>query len=154
MFFSKAFAVSLSILFLSFEIDAYCEIDADCGGRGSSGSWCRDCTVSRWSGWSDCSVQCGTSGYMTRTRWIETSASSCGRCPYRLSETSSCNRYCYNGGTLRYSYCSCRSGYQGTCCGSGKLENCVALLFTSLNCLLVGFVSFLFHLFFQYIYFF
>lgn len=83
----------------------------------------RDCTVSQWSSWSSCSHRCGNSGTSYRDRTKLTQEAHGGRCPYHLHETEACNRgNCQNGGTPRSGYCSCRSGYGGTCCGNGKHE--------------------------------
>ena len=82
----------------------------------------RNCLVSSWSAWSACSQQCGTSGSQRRARSITVSASCGGSCPYHLSERRACNRAnCRNGGTPHSRSCSCRPGYQGTCCERGKI---------------------------------
>ena len=81
----------------------------------------RDCTVNGWSSWSACTHLCGNSGTMTRTRRVLTSQSCSGTCPYNLRETIPCNRgHCQNGGTPQNRYCSCRTGYTGTCCARGE----------------------------------
>ena len=72
-----------------------------------------------WSSWSSCSRRCGSSGTKRRTRKISTSCSSYisqSQCSGSSSDTASCGRYCYNGGYLMSTYCSCRSGYRGECC--------------------------------------
>ncbi|XP_078343057.1 uncharacterized protein LOC144628816 [Oculina patagonica] len=77
----------------------------------------RTCQVSSWSTWSPCSHQCGTSGTYTRKRTITVAASCGGPCPFPLSQTRPCNRgKCQNAGTPTSKGCSCRPGYQGTCC--------------------------------------
>lgn len=92
----------------------------------------RNCQVGSWSSWSACSHQCGTSGTQRRTR-SKTVVEACGgTCPYPLDENRACNRdACKNSGTPHSSGCSCRPGYRGTCCESGKLKN--ARLITKTN---------------------
>ena len=83
----------------------------------------RDCSVSSWSGWSSCSWPCGLSGVRRRSRYVTSSAINCGTCPYSFSQTESCNRdasLCKHGSTRNYRGCTCRAGWTGTCCGTGK----------------------------------
>ena len=82
----------------------------------------RDCVVTQWSGWSACSHRCGNSGTQKRTRTQSSAAACGGKCPYVFDETRGCNRNaCPNGGTPQNGYCSCRTGYRGTCCELGEL---------------------------------
>ena len=83
----------------------------------------RDCSVSSWSGWSSCSWPCGLSGVKRRSRYITISAVNCGTCPYSFSESQNCNRepsLCLHGSIRNYRGCTCRAGWTGTCCGTGK----------------------------------
>lgn len=82
----------------------------------------RNCQVGSWSSWGACSHQCGTSGTQRRSR-SKTVVETCGgTCHYPLTQNRACNRdACKNSGTPHSSGCSCRPGYQGTCCESGKL---------------------------------
>ena len=86
-------------------------------GRRSPSCHRRDCTVSQWSTWGHCSHRCGNSGIQSRHR-IKTRDESCGgQCHYVFTQSRSCNRNaCRNGGTPQESYCSCPSGWTGTCC--------------------------------------
>lgn len=83
----------------------------------------RNCQVGSWSSWGACSRQCGTSG--TQSRWrSKTVVETCGgTCHYPLNQNRACNRdACKNSGTPHSSGCSCRPGYRGTCCESGKFK--------------------------------
>ena len=81
----------------------------------------RDCSVSQWNSWSACSHQCGTSGNQRRTRTKTVQQTCNGRCPYVFNEVRACNRdNCKNLGTPTSSGCSCRPGFKGICCESGK----------------------------------
>ena len=84
----------------------------------------RNCQVGSWSSWSACSHQCGTRGTQRRSR-SKTVVEACGgTCHYPLDQNRACNRdACKNSGTPHSSGCSCRPGYRGTCCESGKLKN-------------------------------
>ena len=80
-----------------------------------------NCRVGSWSVWRSCSHRCGTSGTQNRTRQKTFSAQCGGQCPYQLVVTRSCNRgNCHNGGTPNSGGCSCRLGYEGTCCEKGE----------------------------------
>ena len=80
-----------------------------------------NCQVGSWSVWSSCSHHCGTSGTQNRRRQKTSSAQCGGQCPYHLVETQACNRgNCHNGGTPNSGGCSCRLGYEGTCCEKGE----------------------------------
>ena len=82
----------------------------------------RDCTLSTWTSWSSCNHQCGTSGTRSRTRHRLVHEAHGGSCRGPFWESEVCNRgLCQNGGTPWSGYCSCRPGYQGTCCGKGVL---------------------------------
>ena len=60
-------------------------------------------------------------GSQRRTRAQTFPASSGGSCPYTFDQTRACSRdKCQNGGTPHSSSCSCRSGYQRTCCEGGN----------------------------------
>ena len=127
MYAYKALVVSLFILLLSTETELWRRRRRR---RRPPPCPVRDCILSSWSNWSGCTHQCGNSGTMTRTKTIDTYPSCGGRsCPYPLSDSPKrCNRdKCRNGGTPRYGYCSCRPGYQGTCCEAGELQSCGAL---------------------------
>ena len=92
----------------------------------------RDCSVSSWSGWSSCSWPCGLSGVKRRSRYVTISKLNCGTCPYSLSETKACNRearLCLHGSTRNSRGCTCRPGWTGTCCGTGKSARCDQSLF-------------------------
>ena len=86
----------------------------------------RNCQVGSWSSWSACSHQCGTSGTQRRSR-SKTVVEACGgTCHYPLTQNRACNRdACKNSGTPHSSGCSCRPGYRGTCCESGKLKKLI-----------------------------
>ena len=80
-----------------------------------------NCQVGSWSVWSSCSHHCGTSGTQNRRRQKTSSAQCGGQCPYYLVVTRPCNRdNCHNGGTPNSGGCSCRLGYEGTCCEKGE----------------------------------
>ena len=80
-----------------------------------------NCKVGSWSVWSSCSHPCGTNGTQNRTRQKTFSAQCGGQCPYHLVVTRSCNRgNCHNGSTPNSGGCSCRLGYEGTCCEKGE----------------------------------
>ena len=80
-----------------------------------------NCRVGSWSAWSTCSHHCGTSGTQNRRRQKTSSAQCGGQCPYHLVVTRPCNRdNCHNGGTPNSGGCSCRLGYEGTCCEKGE----------------------------------
>lgn len=83
----------------------------------------RNCQVGSWSSWSACSHQCGTSGTQSRRR-SKTVVEACGgTCHYPLNQNRACNRNaCQHSGTPHSTGCSCRPGYGGTCCESGKLK--------------------------------
>lgn len=83
----------------------------------------RNCQVGSWSSWSACSHQCGTSGTQSRRR-SKTVVEACGgTCHYPLDQNRACNRdACQHSGTPHSTGCSCRPGYGGTCCESGKLK--------------------------------
>ena len=98
-----------------------------------------DCTVSEWSAWSGCSVECG-SGERTRTRTIVTDAS-CGgvECP-PLSESEACNGdvcavicgsavctpegVCLDGECFT-TYPHCETGEYGIAANSGGVNVCI-----------------------------
>lgn len=88
----------------------------------------RNCQVGSWSSWGACSRQCGTSGTQSRRR-SKTVVETCGgTCHYPLSQNRACNRdACKNSGTPHSSGCSCRPGFRGTCCESGKLKKISAV---------------------------
>ncbi|XP_019646144.1 PREDICTED: uncharacterized protein LOC109486690 [Branchiostoma belcheri] len=72
------------------------------------------CQLGVWGSWSTCSAPCGNSGEKTRYRTnyccngIEGASSQ--------SQSSSCNRFCYNSGTPVGNGCFCTSQYEGRCC--------------------------------------
>ena len=114
----KAIFVALSILLLFTETNP-------CAGS-------RDCSVSSWSGWGSCSWPCGLSGVKRRSRYVTISAVKCGNCPYSLRQTATCNREawrCLHGSTRNSRGCTCRPGWTGTCCGTGKSARCDQSLF-------------------------
>ena len=80
-----------------------------------------NCQVGSWSVWSSCSHHCGTSGTQNRRRQKTSTAQCGGQCPSHLVEMRLCNRdNCHNGGTPNSGGCSCRLGYEGTCCEKGE----------------------------------
>ena len=80
-----------------------------------------NCQVGSWSAWSSCSHHCGTSGTQNRRRQKTSTAQCGGQCPSHLVEMRLCNRdNCHNGGTPNSGGCSCRLGYEGTCCEKGE----------------------------------
>lgn len=81
----------------------------------------RNCDVSSWSGWSDCTSRCGNTGMKARTR-SKTVGESCGGvCPYQLRQSHGCNRdACQNGGQPANGYCRCSAEFAGTCCENGE----------------------------------
>lgn len=50
-----------------------------------------NCTMSDWSAWGSCSVECG-GGVATRTRSVAIQQSGTGTCPFPLEETKACNQ--------------------------------------------------------------
>ncbi|KAL4238399.1 hypothetical protein ACF0H5_003108 [Mactra antiquata] len=54
----------------------------------------KDCVVSEWNTWSECSETCGESGTRTRTRTVFQEASCGGFCPFDIQETEPCNIFC------------------------------------------------------------
>ena len=100
------------------------------GGYYRPGSSCkprRNCRLSKWCAWSQCSATCGPNGVKTRTRHIIENARCGGRCG-ALQQVRRCNRRCLNGGYMRYGKCKCRKGYSGCCCEGGKLVGSVVLI--------------------------
>ena len=79
-----------------------------------------NCDVSYWSSWSSCTAACGWGGTQWRSRSVTRGPSCGGSCPYALSQSQGCNRFCYNGGTPQQSWCNCKIGYSGQCCKGGK----------------------------------
>ncbi len=60
---------------------------------------CRATCWGKWGGWSSCDRECGKFGTRTRER---TEVKECeDGCPGASSMSWSCNRFCYNGGTIR-----------------------------------------------------
>ncbi|XP_033106384.1 spondin-1-like [Anneissia japonica] len=98
---------------------------------GFTGECCeckvQDCTMTKWSDWSNCSKSCGPFGTKTRSRNIK-KGPQCGgsHCP-SSSEEIPCNRFCQNGGSLnsedKPTSCNCQSGFTGECCEC-KVQNC------------------------------
>lgn len=90
--------------------------------------YAKNCAVSEWSRWGDCSQRCGAHGREIRTRHVTRHQTCGGRCHYTLRETRPCNRICYNGGVWKGNRCCCKSGYTGECCelknkGTGHEQN-------------------------------
>ncbi|KXJ05654.1 hypothetical protein AC249_AIPGENE20230 [Exaiptasia diaphana] len=75
-----------------------------------------DCVLSEWSMWSHCSHVCGINEVQRRVRWKIEVESCGGTCHHTLSETRSCNRHCFNGGTPLMGHCKCQDGFTGRCC--------------------------------------
>ncbi|XP_048588685.1 neurogenic locus notch homolog protein 1 [Nematostella vectensis] len=110
---SQMFSV---LLFLTITLPQECSSCFSRRRRTSPPCQYRDCKVSGWSTWSSCNHRCGSAGIQTRTRSKTVQQQCGGSCLYPLSESRSCNRYCYNGGTPQQGYCSCKPGFTGTCC--------------------------------------
>lgn len=121
MWTTKLLAVTVVLLVLARDTEPWRRRRRRRAGPPPCGA--RNCQVGSWSSWGACSRQCGTSGSQRRTR-AKTVVEACGgTCPYHLAETRACNRdACKNSGTPHSSGCSCRPGYRGTCCESGKLK--------------------------------
>ncbi|XP_066021598.1 protein crumbs homolog 1-like isoform X2 [Pocillopora verrucosa] len=84
-----------------------------------------NCRVGSWSAWSTCSHHCGTSGTQNRRRQKTSTAQCGGQCPSHLVEIRLCKRdNCHNGGTPNSGGCSCRLGYEGTCCEK-DVDECI-----------------------------
>ncbi|XP_061172865.1 CUB and sushi domain-containing protein 3-like [Saccostrea echinata] len=82
------------------------------------------CRWADWMAWSDCSRTCGGGRrYRTREVWIRTDKCSLdfNNCATddMGSDYGDCNNICYNGGTFTTSgYCSCVTGWYGSCCSN------------------------------------
>ena len=76
------------------------------------------CEWDDWERWSECDKSCGGFGEQFRRRSKAQEAQCGGKvCDGEVEEEKSCNRLCYNGGTLQYDgKCSCRKGYRALCC--------------------------------------
>lgn len=69
-----------------------------------------------WGRWGSCSKQC-LGGTKTRSRGHVKSCA--GGCPGAATQSTTCNTGCRNGGTVTSrGTCSCKKGYQGSCCTS------------------------------------
>ena len=78
----------------------------------------RNCRWEGWSQWTSCTAVCGNSGTKTRSRGIAEHADCGGSgCSGPSSQTTACNRFCYNGGTPQSTYCTCPDEHWGQCCG-------------------------------------
>ena len=119
--FTKAFEKMMPMSLLSFAVLCFASmvIQAD-GCLFSSGCSKRDCIVSSWSKWSNCTQPCGEGGTQWRTRRVTKGARCGGSCSYLLADIRSCNDVCPNGGTPVFGKCHCKPGYSGKCCTGGN----------------------------------
>ena len=94
--------------------------------RSREGCHARNCKVTGWSSWSDCTSGC-PAGNQTRDRsvWIQPKCEGTA-CP-DLMETRSCN-LCHNDGLclaedgcMTPTDCYCKNGFSGACCEDSKL---------------------------------
>ena len=83
----------------------------------------RHCMWSDWASWSNCSTACGGSGLQFRHR-AKLQTATCGgrRCEGDSQLKRSCNRFCYNGGTLQSDTCLCKRHHYGQCCEHHRLS--------------------------------
>ena len=81
------------------------------------------CEWSDWASWSNCSTTCGGSGRQFRHR-SKLQTATCGgrRCEGDSQLKRSCNRFCYNGGTLQSDTCLCQRQHYGQCCEHHRLS--------------------------------
>ncbi|OWF35738.1 spondin-1-like [Mizuhopecten yessoensis] len=70
----------------------------------------RDCIVSDWGHWTECSQSCGEDGVAERTRRVLQEAACGGICDVNVTETDECNRWCC-AQDCRYSAWSAWSNY-------------------------------------------
>ena len=100
-----------------------------------NGSWWRryqrrcvnyNCIIT-WSEWSSCSCPCGHGCYEEREMLkTKISSKSCNKCPDLTDETRACNREtwrCRNRSYQKSHGCTCRSGFEGTCCENGEYSS-------------------------------
>ena len=78
----------------------------------------RHCVWHNWGRWSECDKVCGGHGVQFRQRTKAQTADCGGKgCAGLREEKRSCNRMCYNGGSLQMDgRCVCASRYYGLCC--------------------------------------
>ena len=82
-----------------------------------------NCVWGGWSAWTPCNHPCGNAGTQTRSRGIAQHASCGGAgCHGPYTETVTCNRFCYNGGSPMSGFCTCTDEFTGTCCRNRKLS--------------------------------
>ena len=85
----------------------------------------RDWVLTSWSRWIDCTFSCGKMARQWRQRRAFKLTNCFGFSPYLyrldvLVQIRSCNQRCYNGGTLKDIWCSCKQGFSGRCCEKGE----------------------------------
>ena len=85
----------------------------------------RDWALTSWSRWIDCTFSCGKMARQWRQRRAFKLTNCFGFSPYLyrldvLVQIRSCNQRCYNGGTLKDIWCSCKQGFSGRCCEKGE----------------------------------
>ncbi|XP_022799542.1 SCO-spondin-like [Stylophora pistillata] len=115
--FTNTFAKMMPKLLLSFAMLCFASVVHQTDGcLFSSGCSKKDCVVSSWSKWSNCTQLCGEGGTQWRTRRVIKGARCGGSCPYLLADIRTCNNACPNGGTPVFGQCNCKPGYSGKCC--------------------------------------
>ena len=85
-----------------------------------------NCAWNNWGGWGACDRHCGGSGIQSRHRSVRMAPSCGGRgCTGDSVDKKSCNRVCYNGGTVwNDGTCHCTYKYDGQCCEHCTPKNC------------------------------
>lgn len=93
-----------------------------------NGQTCSICSFGSWMQWGGCSQSCG-GGIRERQRVVccsnTESYAHCIHTRCRIAHTdlwqsSTCNKYCYNGGIFDGSICKCSLGWKGDCCNAGN----------------------------------
>ena len=87
------------------------------------------CDWEPWDPWSDCSRSCG-GGHKYRSREIccdsdlstDECLTSCGKARSGFHESTTCNEWCYHGGTYSSDHCICPETHTGYCCSEGNIN--------------------------------